>query len=87
MSIAVAAGSYFTPFFLLLFIYVYHYYLSFKKDKSVYSVNDQIVLTLEKIENNSIENLINILNENNVNVEVQSINKRDKETVIVSKAI
>ena len=83
MSIAVAAGSYFTPFFLLFFIYVYNYYLSFKKDKSVYSVNDQIVLTLEKIENNSIENLINILNENNVNVEVQSINKRDKETIIV----
>jgi hypothetical protein len=85
MSIAVAAGSYFTPFFLLFFIYVYNYYLSFKKDKSVYSVNDQIVLTLEKIENNSIENLINILNENNVNVEVQSINKRDKETIIVLK--
>ena len=85
MSIAVAAGSYFTPFFLLFFIYVYNYYLSFKKDKSVYSVNDQIVLTLEKIENNSIENLINILNENKVNVEVQSINKRDKETIIVLK--
>ncbi len=85
MSIAVAAGSYFTPFFLLFFIYVYNYYLSFKKDKSVYSVNDQIVLTLEKIENNSIENLINILNKNKVNVEVQSINKRDKETIIVLK--
>ena len=85
ISIAVAAGSYLTPFLLVLFIYVYNYYLSTKKNKSVYSINDQIVLTLDKIDNNSIEELIVTLNESNVNVDVQSIIKKDDQTVIVLK--
>ena len=83
ISIAVAAGSYLTPFLLVLFIYGYNYYLSTKKTKSVYSINDQIVLTLDKIDNNSIEELIVALNERNVNVDVQSIIKKDDQTVIV----
>ena len=85
ISIAVAAGSYLTPFLLVLIIYVYNYYLSTKKNKSVYSVNDQIVLTLDKIDNNLIEKLIINLNENNVNVNVQSIIKKDNQTVVVLK--
>lgn len=85
ISIAVAAGSYLTPFLLVLFIYGYNYYLSTKKNKSVYSINDQIVLTLDKIDNKSIEELIVTLNESNVNVEVQSIIKKDDQTVIVLK--
>ncbi len=85
ISIAVAAGSYLTPFLLVLIIYVYNYYLSTKKNKSVYSVNDQIVLTLDKIDNNLIEELIINLNENNVNVNVQSIIKKDNQTVVVLK--
>tara|TARA_Y100000385_G_scaffold206628_1_gene214184 strand:- start:3368 stop:4042 length:675 start_codon:yes stop_codon:yes gene_type:complete len=85
ISIAVAAGSYLTPFLLVLFIYCYNYYLSTKKNKSVYSINDQIVLTLDKIDNKSIEELIVTLNERNVNVEVQSIIKKDDQTVIVLK--
>lgn len=85
ISIAVAAGSYLTPFLLVLFIYGYNYYLSTKKNKSVYSINDQIVLTLDKIDNKLIEELIVTLNESNVNVEVQSIIKKDDQTVIVLK--
>ena len=85
ISIAVAAGSYLTPFLLVLFIYGYNYYLSTKKNKSVYSINDQIVLTLDKIDNKLIEELIVTLNERNVNVEVQSIIKKDDQTVIVLK--
>ena len=85
ISIAVAAGSYLTPFLLVLIIYVYNYYLSTKKNKSVYSVNDQVVLTLDKIDNNLIEELIINLNENNVNVNVQSIIKKDNQTVVVLK--
>jgi len=85
ISIAVAAGSYLTPFLLVLFIYGYNYYLSTKKHKSVYSINDQIVLTLDKVDNKSVEELIVTLNERNVNVEVQSIIKKDDQTVIVLK--
>ena len=85
ISIAVAAGSYLTPFLLVLFIYGYNYYLSTKKNKSVYSINDQIVLTLDKVDNKSVEELIVTLNERNVNVEVQSIIKKDDQTVIVLK--
>ena len=82
-SIAVAAGSYFTPFFLLIFIYVYNYYLHHNKEKEVYSVNDQIVIRLQEIKNEKIDELVRLLNNNDINVEVQSLNKTDDNTVIV----
>ena len=42
-------------------------------------------LTVNKIENSILNDLVNLLNENNVNVEIQSINKREDNTVIVLK--
>ena len=85
ISIAAAAGTYLYPLFFILFIYIYNQYTLNSVNKSVYSVNDQLVITVNKIENSILNDLVNLLNENNVNVEIQSINKREDNTVIVLK--
>jgi len=85
MSIATAAGSYFFPFILLLFVLIYNYYLYHNKKSVIHSVNDQLVITLKTISNNKINDLANTLNENGVNVEIQSINKQDDNVVLVFK--
>lgn len=85
MSIATAAGSYFFPFILLLFVLIYNYYLYHNKKSAIHSVNDQLVITLKTISNNKINDLANTLNENGVNVEIQSINKQDDNVVLVFK--
>ncbi len=85
MSIATAAGSYFFPFILLLFVYIYNYYIYNNKKSVIHSVNDQLVITLKTISNNKIDELANKLNENGVNVEIQSINKQDDYVVLVFK--
>ena len=41
--------------------------------------------SLLKLENSILNDLVNLLNENNVKVEIQSINKREDNTVIVLK--
>ena len=53
--------------------------------ESVYSVNDQLVITVEKISNNDINSLAKTLTSKGVNVEVQSITKQEKNIVIVFK--
>ena len=85
MSIATAAGSYFFPFILLFFVLIYNYYLYHNKKSVIHSVNDQLVITLKTISNNKINDLANTLNENGVNVEIQSINKQDDNVVLVFK--
>ena len=85
ISIAAAAGTYLYPLFFIFFIYIYNQYTLNSVNKSVYSVNDQLVITVNKIENSILNDLVNLLNENNVNVEIQSINKREDNTVIVLK--
>jgi len=85
IAIATAAGSYFFPFILILFVFVYVYYQKSKYENSVHSINDQLVVTVEKISNKDIHGLANNLNINGVSVEIQSINKQDKKIVIVLK--
>ena len=53
--------------------------------ESVYSVNDQLVITVERISNNDINSLAKTLTSKGVNVEVQSITKQEKNIVIVLK--
>lgn len=53
--------------------------------ESVYSVNDQIVITVDRISNNDINSLAKTLTSKGVNVEVQSISKQEKNIVIVFK--
>ncbi len=85
ISIATAAGSYFFPIIMLFFIFVYNYYQKNNKSKTIHSINDQLVITVEKISNKNIEELAKKLNEVGVNVEIQSINKKDNIIVIVLK--
>tara|TARA_B100001996_G_scaffold361143_1_gene327661 strand:+ start:26 stop:700 length:675 start_codon:yes stop_codon:yes gene_type:complete len=85
IAIAAAAGSYLFPVLLVLFVYIYNYYKTQQKSSTVFSTNDHLVIRTEKIENKKIEELINLLNDSGVNVEVQSINKQEKNISVVLK--
>ena len=85
ISISTAAGSYISPLIFILFIIVYNFYIYQKRSEKVYSVNDQLILSAQKIENNHLNEIIDLLNKYKVNVLVQSINKNDDKCVIVLK--
>tara|TARA_B100001939_G_scaffold343814_1_gene357155 strand:+ start:1156 stop:1830 length:675 start_codon:yes stop_codon:yes gene_type:complete len=85
ISISTAAASFIFPFLLVFFVYIYAYNTFKRKSGKVLSVNDQIVIGVTKIKNEEIHSLVKLLNENNVNVEVQSINKQDHLITLVLK--
>lgn len=85
VSIATAANSYVFPVLLVFFVFVYNLYLSNRKANIIHSVNDQLVITVKKIDNSTIDLLALTLTKSNVNVEIQSINKNENNTVIVLK--
>ena len=85
ISIASAAGAYTSPILVIGFIYIYNKLNSNSRKKNVYSVNDQLIITADKIENKVIEELIKVINNSNVDVDIQSIKKRDEQTIIVLK--
>jgi len=85
ISIASAAGAYSFPILVIGFIYIYNKLNSNSRKKNVYSVNDQLVITADKIENTVILELIKVINNSNVDVNIQSIKKRDEQTIIVLK--
>ncbi len=85
VSIATAANSYLFPILLVFFVFVYNFFIANKKENIIHSVNDQLVITVDKIENKKIDELALLLTKNNVNVEIQSINKNETNTVFVLK--
>ena len=85
VAIATAANSYLFPILLVFFVFVYNFFLANKKENIMHSVNDQLVITVNKIENKKIDELALLLTKNNVNVEIQSINKNENNTVFVLK--
>lgn len=85
VSIATAANSYIFPIILFVFVFVYAYYKSKTKSETVYSVNDQLVISVNKIENKKITELALLLTNNKINVEIQSIKKVKNNTLIVLK--
>ena len=85
VSIATAANSYLVPILLVFFVFVYNFFIANKKENIIHSVNDQLVITVNKIENKKIDELALLLTKNNVNVEIQSINKNERNTVFVLK--
>jgi hypothetical protein len=85
VAIATAANSYLFPILFVFFVFVYNFFLANKKENIIHSVNDQLVITVNKIENKKIDELALLLTKNNVNVEIQSINKNDSNTVFVLK--
>lgn len=85
ISIATAASSYIFPFLLVIFLYIYNYYYVKKKSDTIYSVNDQIVINVNEISANKINELVKSLNDLDVNVEIQSINKKEGSCSMVLK--
>ena len=85
IAIATAAGSYLFPVIIIFFVYIYNYYRSLNTSEVILSINDQLVISVEKISNNNIDNLLKILTKNGVNAEVQSINKQENSVIIVLK--
>ena len=85
IAIASAAGSYLFPILLVIFVFIYNFYRTKQKSGEISSSNDHLVITADKIDNKKIEELINLLNEQGVNVEIQSINKKENNTSIVLK--
>lgn len=85
IAIAAAAGSYFFPVILLFFVFIYNYFQRNNKSRVIHSINDQLVITAENISNKDIDGMAIKLNDKGVNVEVQSISKKEKEIVIVLK--
>ncbi|MDA0885877.1 MAG: DUF4956 domain-containing protein [Bacteroidetes bacterium] len=85
LAIAVAANSYIFPVVLILFVFVYNHYLSNKRSEIVHSVNDQLVISVSSIEDKDIDAIVKLLLDNNINVEIQSLNKNNDKTIIVFK--
>ena len=85
ISIATAASSFLFPFLIILFVFIYANQINVKMSGKIISQNDQIVISVKKIKNSIIEKMVLMLNENNIDVQIQSINKKEKEEVIVLK--
>lgn len=85
IAIATAAGSFLFPVIILFFVFVYNYYQSLNKSETIYSINDQLVISLEKVSNSHIDGILKCLIDNGVNTEVQSINKQEDTVIIVLK--
>ena len=85
IAIATAAGSYIFPVIIIFFIFIYNYYQTLNKSETIHSINDQLVISVEKVSNNHIDGILNCLTESGVNVEVQSINKQENSVIIVLK--
>ena len=50
VSIATAANSYLFPIIFVFFVFVYNFYLNNNKENIIHSVNDQLVITVNKID-------------------------------------
>tara|TARA_Y100000996_G_C22495273_1_gene632028 strand:+ start:619 stop:1293 length:675 start_codon:yes stop_codon:yes gene_type:complete len=85
IAIATAAGSFLFPVIILFFVFIYNYYQSLNKSDAVYSINDQLVISVEKLSNSHIDGILKCLIDNGVNAEVQSINKQEDTVIIVLK--
>ena len=85
ISISTAANAFIFPLFIVLFVWAYYYYLSLNNKKEVHSINDQLVISSKNLDNKILDELISFLIDQNVNVEVQSINKDNLRSTVVLK--
>ena len=70
---------------IVIFVWSYYYFLSKTIKEKVHSLNDQLIISGEKIDINTLKQLVKVLVHNNVNVEIQSINKKNENSTIVLK--
>ena len=85
ISISTASGAFLFPLMIVIFVWSYYYFISKSIKEKVYSLNDQLIISGEKIQNSTIKQLVELLNNSNVNVEIQSVNKQKDSSTIVLK--
>ena len=85
IAISTAAGSYFFPLLTTFLLLTYLKFLRKKQTNDIYSINDQLVITGIDIQNNIILELVKILNENHVDVELQSLSTVNNQSTLVLK--
>jgi len=85
ISISTASGAFLFPLMIVIFVWSYYYFLSKTIKEKVHSLNDQLIISGEKIDINTLKQLVKVLVHNNVNVEIQSINKKNENSTIVLK--
>ena len=85
ISISTASGAFLFPLMIIIFVWSYYYFNSKTIKEKVYSFNDQLIISGEKIQISTIKQLVKLLNNSNVNVEIQSINKQKDDSTIVLK--
>jgi hypothetical protein len=85
ISISTASGAFLFPLMIIIFVWSYYYFNSKTIKEKVYSFNDQLIISGEKIQISTIKQLVKLLNNSNVNVEIQSINKQEDNSTIVLK--
>jgi len=85
IAISTAAESFIFPLLSVLSLFLYVLILDQRDSKSHFSQNDQIIIECKSIDNSIIEQMIDALNNEGVNVEIQSIRKEINQVVIVLK--
>ena len=85
IAISTAAESFIYPLLSVLCLYLYVVILDKKNSKSHFSQNDQIIVECKSIDNLIIEQMIDALNQEGVNIEIQSIRKETNHAVVVLK--
>ena len=85
IAISTAAESFIFPLLSVLSLFLYVLILDQRNFKSHFSQNDQIIIECKSIDNSIIEQMIDALNNEGVNVEIQSIRKEINQVVIVLK--
>ena len=85
ISISTASGAFLFPLMIIIFVWSYYYFNSKTIKEKVYSFNDQLIISGEKIQISTIKQLVKLLNNSNVNVEIQSINKQKDNSTTVLK--
>ena len=85
IAISTAAESFIFPLLSVLSLFFYVLILDQRNSKSHFSQNDQIIIECKSIDNSIIEQMIDALNNEGVNVEIQSIRKEINQVVIVLK--
>ena len=85
IAISTAAESFIFPLLSVISLFLYVLILDQRNSKSHFSQNDQIIIECKSIDNSIIEQMIDALNNEGVNVEIQSIRKEINQAVIVLK--
>ncbi|MDC3333718.1 DUF4956 domain-containing protein [Candidatus Marinimicrobia bacterium] len=85
ISIATAAGTYFLPVILSLFVWIHYFFQNKQYVKNDFQLEDQLVITSSLISNSVIENIISKINNNGSNVSIQSIKKTQASSILILK--